>query len=213
MEESAKTVNLKQVAYHEAGHAVMCYLKNTEFEYVTIEPSGNSLGAVGEVSWGLLGDNAESRVRAFSAIADRVAILYSGAVSQLLYNESCDLETLSTHISLRLNDGLDNEKLDVTLTDCSSDFDKAEELLRRIAPPEQMDEWESAYMGDTAWFLSAHWTAVVFLAEAILEERTMTAERARQIIKQAMELADSIENKGQDYDDVSNAKETGHSRF
>lgn len=34
----------RATAYHEAGHAIACYLSDRKFEYVTIKPKGDTLG-------------------------------------------------------------------------------------------------------------------------------------------------------------------------
>ena len=141
------------VAYHEAGHAVMCWCLGLRVPGATVVPDEDSAGHVESLREkpstykGIdSGDRWHpSRLR----LEKRVMILQAGEVAQRRYNSGS-----------------------VRRVHSQDDFYKCRELLRKYAPDEKKLDIENHYLMLRKWtihLIEQHWYLVEAVATALLE--------------------------------------------
>ena len=161
----------RRVAYHEAGHAVACYLLHKPFHYVTIR--GEDLeGTMGHVmAWdapeGYRPDiNEDARTRA--RVERDVMVLLAGQVADELAG-----------YSPRDPDYYGPEGDNSAAVSMASYITGSDEQLEHYLA------WLLARTKDKL-ALPWHWAAVVAVADALQERRRLSAREARRITHDAM---------------------------
>jgi hypothetical protein len=185
-----RPVTLEEVAYHEAGHAVMRYLMDHLPGEVSIIPDDDSLGRVcDDPEWAafeeslLPQDDDDSEWARFlwaQKVGDQVRILLAGTAAQTLLIEDPD-ERRARWMELATTSGWD-------------DVRKAVELAGYIEPrgdetPEQGTERYLVERGEEVYETfndDQCWTAVEALAQALMQQRTMSGPEVRFTIYRAL---------------------------
>lgn len=155
---------LERTAYHEAGHAVMSFIRKRRFKYVTIIPEKDSLGHILHKPWSNFDPEVNDDARTSKKIETEALVSLSGhAVESLL--------TGKTMWQCASWQGDRHNAIDIL----SYSFPEGEEL--------------GAYF--TWLFIHAknilkqplHWKAVQYLADELLIHKKIGYKKAREIIK------------------------------
>jgi hypothetical protein len=174
------------VAYHEAGHAVMAYLRNVDFEIVTILQDGRYACGIGGCSYesSVPGDLGRADARSY-ADTRRVEIGLAGPFAHGLYvggftpgREATETHILATDAHLR---GSEAQAVQSAL---------ASEVMHLNATVggEMIDKviW-SPFSRTILFAISDHWHLVEAVAAALIENDSLSQGQVRHIIIQAEE--------------------------
>ena len=151
-ESAGQVTSLVEVAYHEAGHAVMCVLREMPFEYVTIVPDGASFGHVNQANikqylqpWAL------DRVAAF------IDVCLAGCLAATLADERYN------------NFG------------CTQDFLEAMNLAQLLEGEDLADVCIRLRTKLAFEQLSLHWNKVEIVARALTTRKHLWARQVRDL--------------------------------
>jgi Peptidase family M41 len=174
--------NLERTAYHEAGHAVVAMKLDRRFHHVTIEPGDGSLGHVLHEKFSRrFRPDIELGFRARETIDDHCLISMAGmaADSRFIGRDTWDGGGQDTHqaIDLAARLGYDNQVLGHYIPFMRARVDG---LMR----------------SDRVW------SQVQAVAAALLEQRTLTWDQAKEVYRAAMfpgrpDLAELAKNLGE----------------
>lgn len=160
-------------AYHEAGHAIACYLMGLGPELATIEPTEDSQGHCAVAGRDLWKANPDMRKTWWGTrrAAGMVVVYLAGSAAE------------STYTGRAAGDALDSDMLEVEghitlLTGESIGERRFEEYLTQ-AQRETRELIEHCLV----------WAAVRAVAEALMRERTLSIMRVREMIRTAMGTA------------------------
>jgi hypothetical protein len=155
------------IAYHEAGHAIVCLTRNIGFDSVTIVPKGTSLGACVHPS--VLGFDTSSRTERRGIARDCILVSYAGIHAQSLVDP--------------------NPKPYLGSIDDKNAFGLSREygvFPRRMSFVG--DDNHLAFLErlrDEAGRLVGRYRVVIeVLAKALMDEKTMDEKRAREVVAQ-----------------------------
>ncbi len=155
----------KRIAYHEAGHAVMCYRQHVAFRHVTIVPEGDvSLGHVATTGYPAsfqpdINEDAKTRDR----VEREVMIFFAGAAAE---------EIAGLYDPELAGEWADNHALIDLASYVSSETEELEAYLAWLRLRTR-NILSAAYL----------WSAVEGLVTALLAEKTIKVRRARAIIR------------------------------
>ena len=167
---------IERTAYHEAGHAVMAYIRKRRITSVTIVPTDKALGQCFIAKWpetdelyfevGDITDEDSQRGR--TRRETLIMVFYAGVLAEsVLIGRMGIREVMGAHSDLMYVNGL---------------------MSRMWIPNEEQAEYYLQWL----WYrtkglleLPQYWTAVVTLAEELLRLRKIGGRRTREIIFQA----------------------------
>ena len=170
------------VAYHEAGHAVMAYLRNVDFEIVTILQDGRYACGIGGCSYesSVPGDLGRADARSY-ADTRRVEIGLAGPFAHGLYvggftpgREATETHTLATDAHLRgseaqaVQSALASEVMHLNTT-------VGEEIIDKVI-------W-SPFSRTILFAISDYWHLVEAVAAALIENDSLSQGQVRYIIQ------------------------------
>lgn len=176
MKKHSKT--LKQIAYHEAGHAVAYFILKRRFSFITIVPNkkDNTLGQVS--SEGLLPNKNLQEAEFYrkkkyeSSVEKIVIILFAGGIAESkfagkrIYKGSGSDYQVATNMISHL---------------CSSNEEIEAYLHLLWIRAKQLFTFS---LGEN----TPYWKAVEELADRLLEEKVIKYQKARTIIKETLKL-------------------------
>lgn len=148
---------LRSVAYHEAGHAVVCVVLRHAFDYVTIIPDGDSLGRV-------------------------VTYRRKGAHESLCWGDPRALRWAERDFIVRTAGGIAQEAATGRGAESDSDHQGIIDFVL-CGPDGEARSLYAEYQARARRILEAHWDAVEGVAEALLALRRLSAREARNIVR------------------------------
>jgi len=151
---------LRIAAYHEAGHAVACYLLHKRFKYVTIRPQEEKLG---EIIYPKKISKPIPSERELRVIEREYMVFLAGPLAEGILSGKCEFENILPFLDLP-----------------SSRSENEWETDRMF--------WKLIFV-DTKLLIYApwNWQAVIALAEELLTQEKIRYQAARKIIRQAIE--------------------------
>jgi len=163
---------LKRAAYHEAGHAVIAYLKTAKFDFVSIEATGKETGRMGRqfIEYGDFSHEAEA------------CVSLAGLAAEYRYRRRLPLFLLLTdNQSREILDLMQARRSLVSHWAGTGDFDLG---------PIEVDEEEiqkelRRVYGLVETSLRQNWTAVKAVAEHLLKRGRLSCKEAIIVMKAA----------------------------
>lgn len=155
---------IEKTAYHEAGHAMAFMVLKTRFSKVSIVPDDESLGRVTNDLPDSFFDEDLNANRQRSLYEKHILISLAGGLAEMKLT------------------GVENT--DGNAVDNSSVVELASRVTDSVAETEAYILWlqeRAKNMVDNPW----NWIAVEALAAALLHSKTLSARKAREIMKQA----------------------------
>jgi hypothetical protein len=199
---TGETVSDEELAYHEAGHAVMAVLKNVAIHKVSIVPDSD--GTMGRVSHPTPRLSRQAfLIRSDGSIVDNPRVLGPPRKTKkrieaelLLSLAGCAASALlHSPPPFRSRDELYNvvdsavELLEQQgTTRPMSDAAMALELAEKLRGPTAIEKFIPIMMGEAVLILEirSNWRAVQSLARELIESRQLSSRRVKEIVKQAL---------------------------
>jgi len=161
-----KTTELEEIAYHEAGHAVMAYLLHRRFHSITIDPEKLDEGTGGLVCL----------VRSRSLIKSLDAGGYSTEMEKHIRI------TLAGEVSSGIFSG--QEKWDKSQIDIGASFKLVQDQCYYLKEADAYINWLLLSVQNDLK-LPQNWCCVCAMAQALLDHKTINYRKARETIKAA----------------------------
>ena len=160
MKEPDEQKPLEITAYHEAGHAVACYLLHKRFKYVTIKPEGEKLG---EIIYPKKIHKPIPSGRELRIIKREYMVFLAGPIAEGILSGKCEFEDILPLLGLSSSHTEENRKFNEVF-------------------------WKLHFV-DTKLLIYApwNWQAVITLADELLMHEKIRYKAARKIIKQAID--------------------------
>lgn len=164
-----KTMALRRIAIHEAGHAVVAWQLGVRLRKVTVKPDGDYLGKM----WHRQTHNADdwdaaggSEDRAQVRLGRKVKIAFAGPLAE---KRAFPRTRWRRHASSDINDAAD--------------------IIAHVYFNERAQYlWSSLLWLETELLLGEGWLAVVALADQLITRQTLTGRDARDVILEAFAL-------------------------
>lgn len=155
-------------AYHEAGHAVMGHLVNRRLKTMTIVPQSDTLGhCVHHSPWERLNPEFDTGLRIAVKVGEEITVLYAGMLAE-------------KKMSGRYNwIGAEN---DMRMMSELTDYVAGQESGERRA----YQRWLK-FRTKRLLQLPPNWLLVEAVAEALLQEKTLSVKRFNRVIRDAMD--------------------------
>lgn len=145
-----------ELAYHEAGHAVVSAVLGFPPDYVTLVQDGNAAGASGHT-----GGNKASRA---PRVMDQMTVSYAGYAAHIRYAPEAEE---------RARRG------------ARDDFEKAERCMNVLPmAPGERGALIQHKRSEAAELVGKHWSAVQRVAAALQEEKRIDAARLQRLLKE-----------------------------
>jgi hypothetical protein len=160
MKDLDEQKRLEIAAYHEAAHAVACYLLHKRFNYVTINPEGKRLG---EIIYPNKISKPIPSERELRLIRREYIVFLAGPIAEAILSGKCEFQDILP--------------LPVLPSTRTEDSHKFNEIFWKL------------HFDDTKLLIYApwNWQAVISLADELLNQDKIRYQAARKIIKQAIE--------------------------
>lgn len=152
---------LREIAYHEAGHAVVALCLNIPFRQVTILPDKDKK-RLGRLE---LGGRPRNGRKPSRELADRLVLEVSGPIAAAIWAEK------------RRGFALQN----------LNEFLKVQDIceeLRRIMPEKVPEDVMVRVLDHSKSILDLHWTEVRLIADALLKERALSRQRVLNLLSE-----------------------------
>lgn len=164
MKGSDEQTPLQIAAYHEAGHAVACYLLHKKFTHVTIKPGEEKLG---KMNYPEKMSKSIPSERKLATIRREYVVSFAGPIAKGILSGRCEFEDILPLVCLPSNPTEDNQKPNGVL-------------------------WKTLFI-ETKLLLYAprNWQAVMALTAELLKQESIRYQTAREVIKQAIEDYDA----------------------
>jgi hypothetical protein len=167
------TVSLRQVATHEAGHAVACFALARGMRHITIVPTDEASSRVAEQSMDLLlhlDSQSPQTPRERERLCNSIVICLAGveAEAHLLGHSPEDLYEHAYH-----------------------DLQKADRFVEQLEPPSVAPALFQYLQARTTDLIAVHWYLVECLAEELLVRKTLSAPAVHRTLRKAITRAAS----------------------
>lgn len=153
----SKTMNLEQIAHHEAGHAAIALMFNVDFDYVTIVPN--------EKNAGHLEFGNSSELKGFWKFKACIEIMLAGGCAEALFLNAPNLSSVSNSMACDIP----------MIEDVINKNSKY--LSRKEVKP--FLQWLEVR---TMVHLGERWTYVKKIAAALLKKKKLTCQECKEII-------------------------------
>jgi len=160
MKEPDGQRRMEMTAYHEAGHAVACYLLHKRFKGVTINPEGNRLG---DIIYPKKISKPIPSERELRVIKREYMVYLAGPIAERVLLGKCDFQDILPLLRLPSSHTEDNRK-----------FNEVFWKLHFV---------ETKLLIYAPW----NWQAVIALADELLTQEKIRYQASRKIIRQAIE--------------------------
>ena len=167
-------------AYHEAGHAVMCYLSDTEISRITIQGTTSGVGGF------VLQADKDRQFMSVSELESKIKITYAGRVSEMIKFGSENITTgASSDISqatqyLLSYIGLYGFEKSFGLLDLGTMIEK--NLVDKQDITDRLKTLSARLEQECRTVLTENYALVERLATALLERETLTSEEVYKIL-------------------------------
>lgn len=160
MKDPDEQKRLEIAAYHEAAHAVVCYLLHKRFKYVTINPEGKRLG---EILYPKKISKPIPSERELRLIKREHMVFLAGPIAEAILSGKCEFQDILPLL------GLPSSRIEDSL--------KVNEIFWKL------------HFAETKLLIYApwNWQAVIAFADELLNQEKIPYQTARKIIKQAIE--------------------------
>lgn len=180
MARISKQERLKRTAYHEAGHAIACLSVGRAFGKATIVPEGDKLGYVSNpANYKFLDPTITSYSwdpKDLRKIREQIVVFLAGYAST---------EILLGRYVMRRWDSFDYQYI----------LDLLDALYAGLGQDKEVDKEVSAYIEYmelvTKNILRKNWSLVEKVADTLINERTMSYNRIKQIAPRFIQLEDT----------------------
>lgn len=176
----SKQERLKRIAYHEAGHAIACLSVGRAFGKATIVPEGDNLGYVSNhANYKFLDPTIASYSwdpKDLPKIREKIVVSLAGYAST---------DILRVRYFIRRWDSADYQYI----------LDLLDALYAGLGQDKEVDKEVSAYIKYmeivTRNILRENWSLVEKVADALINEKTMSYNRIKQITPRFIQLEDT----------------------